>query len=78
MTRAGETLCGDWEERIRRDARQFAWRRLVLNLLSLALLLIIAVSALFGFGRRSEQPFLPQAGAPASANDDVVDEAQVQ
>lgn len=50
MTRAGEKLYGDWEERIRRDANPVRWGRLIINAMTLVLAMVIGGVALFGFG----------------------------
>jgi hypothetical protein len=50
VTRAGEKLYGDWEKRIRRDARPVRWGRLIVNAVTLVLTLVIGGVALFGFG----------------------------
>ena len=54
MTRAGEKLYGDWEERIRRDAKPIRWGRLILNAVTLVLALVIGGVASVVGDRRAD------------------------
>lgn len=50
MSRAGEKLYGDWESRFRDEAGPMPWRTWVANAVMLAAVIVLLVSALFGFG----------------------------
>lgn len=49
MTRAGEKLYGDWEQRIRDRARPHFWMSVLKNGATLLLAIGMLVVALFGF-----------------------------
>lgn len=50
MMRSSEKLAGDWEARIAAAAPPIDWLRIARRTAMLALLMLIAGTALFGFG----------------------------
>lgn len=50
MTRSAEKLAGDWEERIIARNSPIAWSKFVRRVAMIVAIIILSVSALYGFG----------------------------